>query len=138
MLFFHVEIFSTLRSISFFCCNLTENCCSIHIAFTEMNVERITFAIGTFATSSGPHLVCRYKKSFWVALIQFPKFSLSCYFLLISVENWKNPNQNKPGLQELNIIILSCLLQFSKFSISYCFFFSQFLLKVMQNWKKPR
>ena len=131
MLFFHVEIFSTLRSISFFCCNLTENCCSIHIAFTEMNVERYNFLKGLHLQLE--HLQHHQNHTLFVGTKiilsctdTVPKFSISCYVFPISFENWKKPSSEQTWFAGTKIVILSCLLQIAKFSISSCFFTKSF------------
>ena len=131
MLFFHVEIFSTLRSISFFCCNLTENCCSIHIAFTEMNVERYNFLKGLHLQLE--HLQHHQNHTLFVGTknhFELHWYSPQIFNFMLCFPNFfwklKKPSSEQTWFAGTKIVILSCLLQIAKFSISSCFFTKSF------------
>ena len=102
-----------------------------YIAFTEMNVERYNFLKGlhlqlehlqhqnhTLFVGTKNHFELHwYSPQIFNFMLCFPNF-----FWKLK----KNPHQNKPGLQELKIMILCCLFHFPKFFISSCCFAMSF------------
>ena len=136
MFFLHVGILSTLRSISFSCCDLTENCGSIHIAFTEMNVERYNFLKGLHLQLE--HLQHHQNHTLFVGTknhFELHWYSPQIFYFMLCFPNFfwklKKPSSEQTWFAGTKIVILSCLLQIPKFSFSSCFY------KVFWNWWWP-